>query len=234
MKFSTHMRISFALACALLAACSSQPAHSQASLSEEQVLDSMDKAAASFRSARAIVAVDIYTSVVDSTETQKGKIYFRRQGSETQMALDMTDPPKYVLLSGGKLQLFEPKPDQVTVYDVSQHQDEYETFLKVGFGGGGHAMQKSFEVKYLGTEKIAGSDAAKLDLVPKNPKVLHLFPHILLWIDPARGVALQQQLFQDNPGDYRMTKYSDIQLNGKIPDSVFKLKTDGETKFQTM
>jgi outer membrane lipoprotein-sorting protein len=55
-----------------------------------------------------------------------------------------------------------------------------------------------------------------------------------LWIDPARGVALQQQLFQDNPGDYRMTKYSDIQLNGKIPDSVFKLKTDGETKFQTM
>ena len=60
-----------------------------------------------------------------------------------------------------------------------------------------------------------------------------MFSHIILWIDPARGVSLQQQFFQQG-GDYRLSKYSDIQLNRKIPDSVFKLKTDNKTSVQNM
>jgi len=65
--------------------------------------------------------------------------------------------------------------------------------------------------------------------VPKSVKVRNNFDHILLWIDPALGVSVQQQLFSS--GDYRLAKYSDIQLHQKIPDSVFKLKTTGKTKF---
>ena len=103
----------------------------------------------------------------------------------------------------------------------------------LGFGGGGHALLKSFDLNYLGTEKIGGVDTAKLDLTPKNPKVLNMFPHIILWIDPARGVSVQQQFFQQG-GDYRLSTYSDIQLNRKIPDAVFKLKTDSKTTFQNM
>ena len=53
---------------------------------------------------------------------------------------------------------------------------------------------------------------------------------ILLWIDPARGVSVQQQFFEPS-GDYRLAKYSDIQINQKLPDNVFKLKTSGKTKF---
>ena len=50
-----------------------------------------------------------------------------------------------------------------------------------------------------------------------------------LWIDPQRGISLQQQLFETS-GDYRMAKYSDIQVNQKIPDSVFKMKISSKTK----
>ena len=121
----------------------------------------MDKSAATFRSAQATLDVEIFISAVNITDKQSGKIYFRRKGNDTEMALQMTDPPKYVILSGGKLQLYEPAPiDQVTVYEVSKHQDEYESLLELGFGGGGHALKDSFEVKYLGTEKIGGVDAA--------------------------------------------------------------------------
>jgi outer membrane lipoprotein-sorting protein len=55
------------------------------------------------------------------------------------------------------------------------------------------------------------------------------FAHILLWIDPARGISVQQQLFQAS-GDYRLAKYSNIELNEKVPDGTFKLKTSGKTK----
>ena len=99
----------------------------------------------------------------------------------------------------------------------------------LGFGGGGHDMLKSFDVKYMGTEKVEGVEAAKLDLVPKSQSIRNTFQHIVLWIDPARGVSVQQQLFEPS-GDYRLAKYSDIELNQKIPDNVFKLKTTGRTK----
>ena len=90
-------------------------------------------------------------------------------------------------------------------------------------------MLKSFNVKYLAAENLNGAETAKLELVPKSVKVRNNVDHILLWIDPARGVSAQQQFFEPS-GDYRLTKYSDFKLNEKISDSVFKLKTTGKTK----
>jgi outer membrane lipoprotein-sorting protein len=84
-------------------------------------------------------------------------------------------------------------------------------------------------VKYVGSEKLGNVNTAKLDLVPKSQKIRNTFAHIVLWIDPAQGVSVQQQLFEPS-GDYRLAKYSNIQINQKIPDSMFKLKTTGKTK----
>jgi outer membrane lipoprotein-sorting protein len=65
--------------------------------------------------------------------------------------------------------------------------------------------------------------------VPKSQSIRNTFQHILLWIDPARGVSVQQQLVEPS-GDYRLAKYTDIEQNQKVPDAVFKLKTTGKTK----
>jgi len=102
----------------------------------------------------------------------------------------------------------------------------------LGFGGSGHDMLKSFDVKYVGDEKIDGVNTAKLDLTPKSEKVKQNFAHIMLWIDPQRGLSVQQQLFEPN-GDNRLAKYSDIQVNQKISDAAFKLKTSPKTKVLT-
>jgi outer membrane lipoprotein-sorting protein len=100
--------------------------------------------------------------------------------------------------------------------------------MVLGFGGGGHALLKSFDVHYLGTEHAQGVKADKLELVPKSQATRNTFSQILLWIDPARGVSVQQKLLSPE-GDYRLAKYSNIQLNPKIPDDVFKLKTTSKT-----
>src|SRR2546426_10487110 len=196
----------------------------------ESVLKKMDSTAANFHTTQADFVWDQYQKVVNETDTQKGKVYFRRVNHETQMAADISQPEKkYVLFTDSKVQLYQPRIDQVTVYPAGKHRAEFESFLVLGFGGGGHDMLKSFDVKYLGTEKVEGIEAAKLDLTPKSQKVANTFAHILLWIDPARGVSVQQQLFEPS-GDYRLAKYSDIQINQKIPDAVFKLKTTEKTK----
>jgi outer membrane lipoprotein-sorting protein len=194
------------------------------------ILEQMDRTAASFRTTQASFVWDEYQKVVNDTDTQKGRVYFKRAGNRIEMVADITDPDKkYVLFSGDRVQMYQPKIDQVTEYDTGKHRAEFESFLVLGFGGSGQDMLKSFDVSYAGEEKIAGTNTVKLDLVPKSGKVKNTFQHIVLWIDPKLGISVQQQFFEPS-GDYRLAKYSDIQVNGKISDSVFKLKTTSKTR----
>ena len=85
-------------------------------------------------------------------------------------------------------------------------------------------------MKFLGTETVNGVAAEKLELIPKSARLRNNIARILLWIDPARGISVQQQFFEPG-GDYRLAKYSDIQINQKLPDNAFKLKTTKKTKF---
>jgi len=196
----------------------------------EATLASMDKAAANFRGAQCDFVWDQYEKVVDEHDYQKGTMYFRRQGNDVQMAADITSPAKkYVLFTGDRLSVYQPSIEQVNEYTPGKNKSEFESYLVLGFGGSGRDLQKSFDVKFAGMEQVQGVDAAKLELTPKAQKVRGMFSTITLWIDPARGVSVQQE-FQEPSGDYRIAKYSNIQVNGKIPGDVFKLKTTGKTK----
>ena len=200
------------------------------SAAPERVLADMDTASKNFRSAEASFVWNQYQKVIDETETQSGKIYFRRQNGEIQMAADISEPDKkYILYSGGKVQVYQPKIDQVTEYNPGKNRSDLESFLVLGFGGSGHDLLKSYEVKSLGTETVNGTEAAKLELIPKSPRLRNNIARILLWIDPARGVSVQQQFFEPS-GDYRLAKYSDIQVNQKLSDNAFKLKTTAKTR----
>jgi outer membrane lipoprotein-sorting protein len=196
----------------------------------ERVLSQMDAAAKNFKTAQANIDSDRYDKVINETETQKGKIYFRREGGEVQMAADFSDPDKkYVIYSGGKVQVYQPKIDQVNEYEAGKNRSEVESFLVLGFGGAGHDLQKSYYVKYLVPETVNDVAAQKMELTPKSAHLRNNIARILLWIDPGRGVSVQQQVFEPS-GDYRLVKYSDIQINQKLPDNVFKLKTTPKTK----
>jgi outer membrane lipoprotein-sorting protein len=198
----------------------------------QQVLQQLDHTAANFHTTQTNFVWSQYTKIVDETDVQKGTVYFRRSGSQVEMAAEINDPdpPKYVLFTDSKIQVYQPKIDQVTEYNTGKDRAAFEGFLVLGFGGSGQDMLKTFDLTYIGTEKVDGIDTAKLDLVPKSEKVRNTFNHIWLWIDSARGVSLRQQLFAPG-GDYRLATYSDIKLNEKLPDGAFKLKTTGKTKF---
>ena len=198
----------------------------------QRVIAVIDRTAASFRTTQADFVWQQYTRVVDETDIQKGTVYFRRSGNQVEMAADITDPqpPKQVLFTGSKVQLYQPKIDQITEYNTGKDRAAVESFLVLGFGGSGQDMLKAYDLAYLGTEKVDNIDTVKLDLVPKSEKARNIFPRIWLWIDLARGVSIQQQFFQPG-GDYRLANYADIRLNQKISDGAFKLKTTGTTKF---
>jgi outer membrane lipoprotein-sorting protein len=207
----------------------------------EAVLSKMDAVAAGFRTTQAEFEWDRYEKVIDEVDdVQTGTIYYRRTGKDVEMMAEvkkagispaqLKPDPKYVLFSGGKIQMYQPKPDQLTVYDLGKNRADFESYLVLGFGGSGQDLRKAFDVAYLGPETINGVATAKLQLIPKSEKVRNTFNQILLWIDLERGISVQQQFF-DPQGDYRLAKYSSIQLNQRrIPDEVFKLKTTNKTQ----
>jgi outer membrane lipoprotein-sorting protein len=212
---------------------SAAPAHVPAKVADanlEAVLTQMDRAAETFRYAQADFVWDQYQMVVEETDTQKGVIYFRRRGKDTDMAADVKAPePKYVVFAEGKLRLYQPRIDQVTEYDVAKKRTEVESFLVLGFGGRGHDLLRSFTVKLLKREVVDGVNTAVLELTPTTKTVGNMFTRLVLWIDPARGVSVKQQFFEPS-GDYRLAHYQNINVNHKVPDEAFKLKTTGSTK----
>jgi outer membrane lipoprotein-sorting protein len=206
-----------------------QPAPDSADL--DGVLKKMDAAAASFRTTQTDFEWDRYEKVIDEVDDiQSGTIYFRRAGKEIEMKADIRKPElKYVLFSNGKIQVYQPKADQVTVYDAGKNRADIESYFVLGFGGSGQDLVKSFDVWYQGPETINNVATAKLQLIPKSAKVKNTFKEIDLWIDLQRGISVQQQFFEPQ-GDYRLAKYSSIRINEKIADDVFRLKTTGKTQ----
>lgn len=206
----------------------------------ESVLKKMDAVAATFRSAQAEFEWQNYQKVIDEVvDVKTGTIYYRRSGKDVDMMAnvkkigaspnELKPEPQYVLFIDGKVKMYTPKTDQVTVYDLGKNRADWESYIVLGFGGSGQDLQKIFDVTLAGTEDIKGVTTAKLELVPKSEKVRRNYNRMILWIDPNTGIAIRQQFFTPQ-GDYRLSTYSSIRLNEKIADDVFRLKTTSKTQ----
>ncbi|MGA1986786.1 MAG: hypothetical protein ABSG72_10995 [Candidatus Sulfotelmatobacter sp.] len=204
-----------------------------------KVLKKMDTAAAAFRTTQAEFEWDNYQKVIDEIDNiQTGAIYYRRTGNQIEMMADvkkegsdlksLKPAPKYVLFSQGKVRMYQPKPDQVTEIDLSKDRS-VESYVVLGIGGSGQDLLKAFDVTYVGPDTVSGIATAKLQLVPKSEKVRNTYHRILLWIDLDKGISVQQQFFTPQE-DYRLVKYSNIRVNEKISEEVFKLKTTSKTQ----
>lgn len=229
------------LACGFLAFDSAPQTKPSDPAALDAVLKKMDAVAATFHSTQAEFEWDTYEKVIDEVDdVETGTIYYRKNGNNIEMMAEVKKAgptlqaqkpePKSVLFSQGKVRMYQPKVNQVTEFDLGKNHSDFESYVVLGFGGSGQDLLKAFNVTYVGQETIGGIATAKLKLEPKSAKVRNTYSQIFLWIDPSRGISVQQQFFQPQ-GDYRLAKYSDIQVNGKkIPDEVFKLKTNDKTE----
>jgi outer membrane lipoprotein-sorting protein len=231
--------VTVVLGCGVLGATSGAQSK-PATAGLDSVLHKMDAVSASFRSAQAEFEWDNYQRAIDEiVDVQIGTIYYRRSSKEIEMMADvkkagislsaLKPERKQVLFSDGKLRMYEPKIDRVTFYDLGKDRADIESYVVLGFGGSGQDLLKAFDVKYQGTETISGVAAAKLELIPKSEKVRKHYNRMILWIDPDKGISVQQEFFTPQ-GDYKLCKYSGIKVNEKMDNDVFKLKTTGKTQ----
>ena len=223
-----QLSLAAALTLAPLAAPMQAPAQSQLN----SVLSQMDAASARFKNAQANVRYDNYTRVVNDHDIETGSIYIERTGTAEQMGAvfynigpdnkPASTPARIVSFDGPTLRIFTVGTNQVDLFKAGANQAKYDSFLTLGFGGGGKDLQRIWDITDQGPDTIDGVKTEKLDLVSKDAGVKNMFTHITIWIDPTRGVSLKQIFYAPN-GDNRTATYSNIRLNGSVNRKPYEI-----------
>src|ERR1017187_4960317 len=206
------------------------------------VLDEMDAASTKFQSAQADLRQEIFTKVMQDTETKTGQIYFERKNGATQMGMKLlppdakpgTPPAQLVEFKDGKLRVFDTGTNQVDQFVVSsKNQSVAESLMTLGFGGSGTALAKAFTITDEGNEQRSDGSKSpvaveKLDLVSKDQGIRNTYSHITIWVDPVRDVSLKQTLFDASTGDTKTMIYTNIRLNQKVDEAPFAIVCKGK------
>ena len=196
------------------------------------VLSRLDAAATSFHTVSADFQFDSYqTDPVPDKDTQKGTVYYERNGNDFQMAAHITQEndkpvPKIYKYSKGVFQLYEKLPDQVTTYK----NDKVGGYLLLGFGASGKQLEDKWDITYVGQEKLDNVNTDKLELVAKDPAVRKNIPKVTIWMDTAHGVSLKQ-VFDQGEGQSRVSVYFNFKFNQPLPSDAFTFKTDSKTQY---
>src|ERR1700753_2035346 len=103
------------------------------------VLAKMNQTSAGFKSAQGDFEFQNYQDLTKDTDTQQGKIYFRRRQKGSVDAAFYIDgkAPRQVVYKNGLLQVYEQKIGQVTERKVDNNKADVEAFLSLGFGATG-------------------------------------------------------------------------------------------------
>ena len=201
----------------------------------QKVISQLNSAAAKFGSAQADFVWDQYQVVVQDHDVQAGTIYYERKNGSTRTAAyfkqeNGKDARKTMVYDNGEVNFYQPEIKQITIMRAGANKGQWESFLTLGFGGSGSELEANWNVTLQGTETIDGVSVAKLDLVPKQQKVLDMFSHVTIWVDPIRGVSLKQ-IFYEPSGDNRTATYKNIRYNQPIKGDIFRIDAPpGTTK----
>jgi outer membrane lipoprotein-sorting protein len=201
---------------------------------KDKVLRRLDEAAKNFHSTSAGFQFDsVETDPIYDDDIQKGTVYYERKGTAFQMAAHIAEhngkpAVKVYAYVGGVFKLFEGgNTNQVTTYAKAS---KFESYLMLGFGASGKDLADKWEIKYLGAETLDGVKTEKLELVAKDPAVRKNIPKVTIWVDAERGISLKQ-VFDEGPGQYRVSVYFNIKTNQPLPADAFSFKTDGKTQY---
>ena len=207
---------------ALLALLGDGASFAQTGAGLDAVLEHMAAAGRDFRNLEANIARTKVVVFVDVRSTDSGKVYFSGAGEDSVIRLTISEPAEqHLLVADGRAQLYRPLINLLEEHDLGERGDMAE-FLMIGFGASNQRLREDYDVALVGEELLDGIQTSVLLLEPHSERFAGMFPTIQLWVDQGRWIPVQTRL-NEAGGDYQIVRYSNIVLNGRIPDDVFKL-----------
>ena len=208
------------------------PAAAQAAPSLESVLKNMDSVAASWKGMRAQVEWVRYDSLVDDRRVESGRIAVRATNSgPVQMLVEFQEPStQFISVRQDRVEVYKPRIKIVQEYDIREYRDRVENGLLLGFGTAGSYLRDHYEIALVGEETVAGQSTVKLDLQPRNPDGEFNNSPVGMWISTTHWQPVQQKMYDRNASDYRLSSYSEMELNPTFKSNEFRLPLARGTK----
>jgi outer membrane lipoprotein-sorting protein len=186
----------------------------------DMVFTRIDTAAKMFKSVSATISDTHHTAIVDADDTQLGtfKLEKAKDGIRMRIQYEGAQTIAYDPHAG---RVYNPKTKVVDQYDLSKQQQEEATqFLALGFGASSAELKSAYDISYVGEEKIGDQTTSHLKLVPKAADLRKSIKQADLWYG-QNGIVVQQKFLQPS-GDYKLVKYSSMQL-GNVTDKDVEL-----------
>ncbi|HZS54423.1 MAG TPA: hypothetical protein VFA65_08470 [Bryobacteraceae bacterium] len=178
----------------------------------DAILARMDQAAPNFHSMSADVDMVEYQKIIDDRTTDKGSLQMQKA---KQVRAVLTFPDRVIGFLGKVVRIYWPKMNTYQDYDIGKNTNVLNEFLLLGFGSSGKELAQGYTVTLQGTENVAGHDASKLLLIPKDPTVAGRLSKIEVWIPTDAANPVQQQFYEPS-GNWRKVTYSNIVINPPI------------------
>jgi outer membrane lipoprotein-sorting protein len=188
-----------------------------------EVLGKMDQASSTFQSMSASLRWVTHTKVLNEDSEQTGNIWIKRvKRGGLRMRVDISKPDRvFYAFSERKFETYYPNMQTVQEYDLGKYGHLVNQFLLLGFGTPARELTKTYSVRLVSVERVAGQAAARLELIPKSSQAREHLSKAELWISLATGQPVQQKFLQPT-GDYKTATYLDVKTE-PLPDDVVKL-----------
>jgi len=120
----------------------------------------------------------------------------------------------------------------VEEYNIGKNRVLADQYLALGFGTRVESLKKSYDVSLSGEEEIDGHKMALVELVPRSDEVRKQITKIVMWVDQASWLPVQQKFMEAGSGDYFLSRYKNVMKNLKIGDGKFKADWPKGTKIE--
>ena len=185
----------------------------------------MDKTAQKLDSVAADIRHDVHTAIINDDEVDVGTFRLKHEKSHgIRMLIDFTGRnAKTVSLEDSTVSVYYPKNNVEQIFEIGQKKQLLEQFLLLGFGATSAELKQSYDVSWVGAEKIDGQPTGHIKLIPKSQDALRQMTGAELWISDTLGLPVQQKILLPS-GDYWLINYSNIKPNTSLSSDAMKIK----------
>jgi outer membrane lipoprotein-sorting protein len=191
----------------------------------EDVLARMDSAAKEFKSYSANVKWLDYTKIINEKDETNGAMRLQRTKSGVSGIVDFSSAqdPYIVHVDGTKGQKYLPKANEIQDFNMRKFAGTLDQLLLLGFSVTREEMQRDYDIKLGGAEKVDSVGTTRIILAPKSAETLKMIRTIELWIQDGKGYPIQIKRTTAPSGNYQIFTFSNLQLNPPLPPTAFEL-----------
>ncbi len=177
------------------------------------VIERMQKRYDQAKDFRAHFSQKYSRAVMGRMTVSTGEVAFKKPG---RMRWDYSTPEARMFLSTGQfLWLYEPEEHQAFKQDLKTSQLPAALAFLMGKG----KITDEFDVSFSGDARYGSAADYRLQLVPQKPQSTY---KTILFVVDGKEFTVRESVLVDQQGNVNHFTFSDLKINDKVPDALFK------------